>query len=74
MINLIVLGQNAKQYCECNNIDRLCLRDHLPKEQIKLINELQNMNTTLIKVKILRDQRKDMLAIHYAKQIQKYLK
>lgn len=73
IINKIVLGKKAKQYCIENNIDRTCLRDSLPPKQIEIIHKLQEINTVLINVGIPRGERIEKLITQYYKLIQKLL-
>lgn len=73
LINRTVLGQTAKQYCEENGIDRVCLRDNLPPKQIDLIIKLQKLNTSMIQIGIPFNERKLKLKQQYHKLIQKLL-
>ena len=73
IINKIVLGKKAKQYCIENNIDRTYLRDSLPPKQIEIIHKLQEINTVLINVGIPRGERIEKLITQYYKLIQKLL-
>ena len=63
MINKLVLGVNAKKFKELNNIDSKVqsIRDYLSKDQIYLVDELQNKNTQLIELGMGYEERKALL-------------
>ncbi|MTI62171.1 MAG: Rha family transcriptional regulator [Firmicutes bacterium] len=65
MLNRIVLGSTAKDYCEENNIDRDKLRDNLPEWQLKALHKLEVLNTDLIQMGLDYQQRKEMLIKKY---------
>lgn len=65
MLNRIVLGYTAKDYCEENNIDRDKLRDNLPKWQLEALHKLEALNTDLIHMGLEYRERKEMLKRKY---------
>jgi len=73
LINKIVLGYKAKQYCELNNIDRVCLRDNLAPSQLRLLNDLQKFDTSMIQLCFSYEERKERLQIRYTQLVTKYL-
>lgn len=69
MINKIVLGLNAKQYKEQNNIDKSVnsIRPYLTQEQIKAIETLQRFDIGLVTMEPDYQKRKEMLGNYYNK-------
>lgn len=69
MINKIVLGLNAKQYKEQNNIDKSVnsIRPYLTQEQIKAIETLQKFDIGLVAMEPDYQKRKEMLGNYYSK-------
>lgn len=67
MINKIVLGLNAKQFKEENNIDKSVnsIRPYLTQEQIKAIETLQRFDIGLITMEPDYQKRKEMLTNYY---------
>jgi len=74
MINKIVLGQTAKQYCLENNIERTNLRDSLPNNLLQIINKAQNRNTVMIELGFSFEHRKEQLTKLFGKDVIKVLK
>lgn len=69
MINKIVLGLNAKQFKEQNNIDKSVnsIRPYLTQEQIKAIETLQKFDIGLVAMEPDYQKRKEMLGNYYSK-------
>lgn len=69
MINKIVLGLNAKQFKEQNNIDKSAnsIRPYLSQEQIKAIETLQRFDIGLVTMEPDYQKRKEMLGNYYNK-------
>lgn len=67
MINKIVLGANAKQFKEQNNIDKSVnsIRPYLTKEQIKAIETLQRFDIGLVTMESDYQRRKEILTNYY---------
>lgn len=67
MINKIVLGLNAKQFKEQNNIDKSVnsIRPYLTKEQIKSIETLQRFDIGLVTMESDYQKRKEILTNYY---------
>lgn len=63
LINRIVLGMTAKDFKKLHEIESI--RDHLDSFQIKSIEELQKLETALIKLGIEYQDRKDQLTKFY---------
>jgi len=63
MINRIVLGMDAKKFKEAHGVENL--RDSLDAFQIKSIEKLQKMNTSLIDLEVEYQDRKDKLSKFY---------
>lgn len=64
MINKIVLGMNAKQFKQKNNIDEnvRTIRDYLNIEQINQIESMQNKNAVMIELGMDYETRKEILS------------
>ncbi len=75
MINKIVLGLNAKQYKERNNIEKSVssIRPYLTQKQIKAIETLQRFDIGLITMEPDYQKRKGILENYYIKLLQKQL-
>lgn len=69
MINKIVLGLNAKQFKEQNNIDKSVnsIRPYLSQEQIKAIETLQRFDIGLVTMEPDYQKRKEMLGNYFIK-------
>lgn len=69
MINKIVLGLNAKQFKEQNNIDKSAnsIRPYLTQEQIKAIETLQRFDIGLVTMEPDYQKRKEMLENYFNK-------
>ena len=69
MINKIVLGLNAKQFKEQNNIDKSVnsIRPYLTQEQIKAIETLQRFDIGLVTMEPDYQKRKEMLGNYFVK-------
>lgn len=65
LINKIVLGCKAKQYCKIHNIENV--RDNCSILELEIIDKLQKANTTLIELGLSYEDRKDKLQILYNK-------
>lgn len=63
LINRIVLGMDAKKFKELHQIDNI--RDNLDSFQIKAIEELQKLETALIKLGVEYQERKEQLTKFY---------
>lgn len=67
LINNIVLGMSAKKFKEIHGIENI--RDNLDAFQIKTIDKLQKMNTSLIELDIEYQDRKDRLTKFYTEKM-----
>lgn len=69
MINKIVLGLNAKQFKEKNNIDKSenSIRPYLTQEQIKAIETLQRFDIGLVTMEEDYNKRKEILTNYFMK-------
>lgn len=69
MINKIVLGLNAKQFKEENNIDKSVnsIRPYLTQEQIKAIETLQRFDIGLVTMETDYNKRKEILTNYFMK-------
>lgn len=65
MINKIVLGLTAKQYCDIHNIDRKCMRDHLSSKDLESISELEKYDEFLIRRGFTYKQREEELSEYH---------
>lgn len=63
LINRIVLGMDSKKYKELHQIENI--RDNLDSFQVKSIEELQKLETSLIKLGVDYQERKDQLTKFY---------
>lgn len=75
MINKIVLGLNAKQFKEENNIDKSAnsIRPYLTQEQIKAIETLQRFDIGLVTIESDYNKRKEILTDYFLKLNQRKL-
>ena len=75
MINKIVLGLNAKQFKEENNIDKSVnsIRPYLTQEQIKAIEALQKFDIGLVTMESDYNKRKEILTDYFLKLNQRRL-
>ncbi|MCT7583282.1 Rha family transcriptional regulator [Aliarcobacter butzleri] len=73
MINKIVLGLTAKQYCDIHKVDRKCMRDHLSSKDLEAISELEKYDEFLIRRGFTYKQREEELSEYYLRRLRKTL-
>jgi len=73
MINKIVLGLTAKQYCDIHSIDRKCMRDHLSSKDLESISELEKYDEFLIRDGFSYKQREERLSEYHLRRLRKTL-
>lgn len=73
MINRIVLGLSAKQYCDIHNIDRKKMRDHLSSKDLEAIAELEKYDEFLIRRGFSYKEREEELSEYHLRRLRKTL-
>lgn len=73
MINKIVLGLTAKQYCDIHKVDRKCMRDHLSSKDLEAISELEKYDEFLIRRGFTYKQREEELSEYHLRRLRKTL-
>ncbi len=73
MINRIVLGLTAKQYCDIHNIDRKKMRDHLSSKDLEAIAELEKYDEFLIRRGFSYKEREEELSEYHLRRLIKTL-
>lgn len=73
MINKIVLGLTAKQYCDIHKVDRKCMRDHLSSKDLEAIVELEKYDEFLIRRGFTYKQREEELSEYHLRRLRKML-
>lgn len=73
MINKIVLGLTAKQYCDIHKVDRKCMRDHLSSKDLEAISELEKYDEFLIRRGFTYKQREEELSEYHLRRLRKML-
>ena len=73
MINRIVLGLSAKQYCDIHKVDRKKMRDHLNSRELEAISELEKYDEFLIRKGATYKQREEDLSEYHLRRLRKTL-
>ncbi|AXX95097.1 Rha family transcriptional regulator [Arcobacter ellisii] len=73
MLNKIVLGLTAKQYCDIHQVDRKCMRDHLSSKDLEVISELEKYDEFLIRRGFTYKQREEELSEYHLRRLRKTL-
>lgn len=73
MLNKIVLGLTAKQYCDIHQVDRKCMRDHLSSKDLETISELEKYDEFLIRRGFTYKQREEELSEYHLRRLRKTL-